>query len=50
VGSGSGDCELDGRRKCQGEIGLQRFPHPLEDANPDIPILKKAKAEYAKLQ
>ena len=25
-------------------------PHPVEDADPDIPILKEAKAEYAKLQ
>jgi hypothetical protein len=29
---------------------LQRFPHPLERRRPDIPILKEAKAEYAKLQ
>jgi hypothetical protein len=28
---------------------LQEFPYPWKDAYPDIPILKVAKAEYAKL-
>jgi hypothetical protein len=28
----------------------RRFAHALNDADPDIPILKEAKAEYAKLQ
>jgi serine/threonine protein kinase len=30
--------------------GYKDFPHPWEDADPDIPILKEAKAEHAKLQ
>jgi len=29
---------------------LQRFPTLWKDADPDIPILKEAKAEHAKLQ
>ena len=29
---------------------VQRFPRALEGADPDIPILKEAKAEYAKQQ
>jgi len=34
----------------QSEDFLSGFPRPLEDADPDIPLLKQAKAEYAKLQ
>jgi hypothetical protein len=34
----------------QSKGSLQRFPHTLERRDPDIPILKQAKAEYAKLQ
>ena len=33
------------RRRCHG-----RTPSLWNDADPDIPILKQAKAEYAKLQ
>jgi len=29
---------------------LRRLPNHIKDADPDIPILKEAKAEYAKLQ
>ena len=29
---------------------VPRLPHTLEDADPDLPILKQAKAEYEKLQ
>jgi hypothetical protein len=29
---------------------LGEIAHPAKDADPDIPILKEAKAEYAKLQ
>jgi hypothetical protein len=32
------------------KANLSFFLHPLERADPDIPILKQAKAEYAKLQ
>ena len=34
----------------QGKGRLSEFPSTLEDADPDIPVLKQAKAEYAKLQ
>ena len=32
------------------ESNLRRLPNHMKDADPDIPILKEAKAEYAKLQ
>jgi hypothetical protein len=41
---------VNARRQNKGKKRLPRFSHPLEDSDPDIPILKKAKAEYAKLQ
>jgi hypothetical protein len=33
-----------------GRLRLTRFPHDMKDADPEIPILKQAKAEYAKQQ
>jgi hypothetical protein len=37
-------CKSPNRRPCQGFLTLRK------DADPDIPILKEAKTEYAKLQ
>ena len=37
-------------RHCQSETAYQDFLTLWKDADPDIPILKEAKAEYAKLQ
>lgn len=41
---------VNARRQNKDKKRLPRFSHPLEDSDPDIPILKKAKAQYAKLQ
>ncbi len=40
---------FEGRDR-QGQGGVSGFPHALEGRGPEIPILKQAKAEYAKLQ
>jgi len=37
------------RRHSEGAPGLQEFFQLWKDADPDIPILRKAKAEHAKL-
>ena len=45
--------DLDGCARCratQRSRSVSVFPHALEDADPDIPMLKDTKAEYAKLQ
>ena len=44
------DCDDSGRVVGKQEVTKNGFSHPLEDADPDTPILKQAKAEYAKLQ
>ena len=36
--------------KAKARAAYQDFLTPWKDADPDIPILKQAKAEYAKLQ
>jgi hypothetical protein len=42
--------QTDPGRHDKGSCRLQSFPHTLEEPRPDIPILKQAKAERAKLQ
>ena len=36
--------------KSKVKSSLRRLPNHMKDADPDIPILKQAKAEYVKLQ
>jgi hypothetical protein len=42
-------CDV-GLPRAKVESKLRRLPNHMKDADPDIPILKEAKAEYVKLQ
>ena len=44
-----GESADDGRRRRGSKNGYQDFLTLCKDADPDIPILKQAKAEYVKL-
>jgi len=44
------DSPLPIRRSLFGACGISGLPHLSKDADPDIPIPKEAKAEYAKLK